>query len=60
MIDLAVSEYKLASLAELASDEPKVVEAHRAHATAILTQLKKEGRLPPIAQAWPEFFARTR
>ena len=60
MLFLAVSEYKLASLGELAGNKPKAVENHRAHATAILTQLRNEGRLPPIAQAWPEFFARAR
>jgi hypothetical protein len=56
MLGLAVTEYKLASLEELAGKEPKVVEDHRTRAIGILTQLKNEGRLPPIAANWPEIF----
>jgi len=56
MLGLAVTQYKLASLEELAGKEPKVIADHRTRATGILMQFKKEGRLPPIAANWPEIF----
>src|SRR5262249_38529511 len=60
LLDLAVAEFKLASLGEVAGHEPNVVEDRRRRAIAILMQLRAEGRLPPVAQVWPELFGRTR
>ena len=60
LLGLAVSEYKLASLEELAGGGPKAAENHRARAVEILKRLDGEQRLPPIAKAWPAVFARAR
>ena len=56
MLDLAVSEYELASLEDLAGGDRKLIADYRSAAINILTELRSEGRLPPIAQSWPELF----
>jgi tetratricopeptide (TPR) repeat protein len=55
-LDLAVSQYELASFEEATWADAKLVDDYRRQTLNLLKELKDAGRLPPIASMWVQLF----